>query len=540
MKFGRFPLGECTGAILAHTLRAGKLVIRKGTVLSDDDLRRIADEGVTSLIVAIAGAGDVNEDVAAARIAAALQMRGAGTADAGTGRVNFYASHSGVLRVSKDAIDAVNAIDPGITFATLGDFEPVRAGRMVATVKIIPYAVAESAVRAVEELAARAEILTVHGYQAKRIGMISTRLPSLKDSTIAKTERVLEARLEPSGSTIAFHDVVGHEAAEVEQALRQRAGDCDLLIVFGASAICDDRDVIPEGLRSAGGRVIRLGMPVDPGNLLMLGELDGKPVLGAPGCARSPARNGFDFVLERLLAGVDVSSGDVAGMGAGGLLMEIASRPQPREAAGGGEAERSVTAIVLAAGQSRRMGDDNKLLLEHGGKPILRHVVEAALGAGSIGEVLVVTGHEASAVEAALAGLDVRFAHNAAYEEGLSASLRRGIEAIAPGSSHALILLGDMPGISAAMIERMASALGGSEGRVPAEKTIVVATSQGKRGNPVLWPRSHFEALASISGDTGARHIIGQNRENVVEVEIGEAAALDVDTPEAYVALKDR
>ena len=539
MRFGRFPLDQCTGAILAHTLRAGKLVIRKGAVLSKTDLQRIADEGISSLIVAIPGEDDVNENTAAARIASALQMHGASAADAGTGRVNFHADHGGVLRVSKDVIDAINAVDPGITFATLAYFEPVKAGRMVATVKIIPYAVAESAVRAVEELAVKSEILTVKGYEARRIGMMSTRLPSLKDATIAKTERVLEGRLQPSGSRIVFHDAVGHDAGELEQALRKRTGDCDILIVFGASAICDERDVIPEGLRSAGGKVIRLGMPVDPGNLLMLGELNGKPVLGAPGCARSPARNGFDFVLERLLAGIHVSSGDIAGMGAGGLLMEIASRAQPREAVASGKADVTITAIILAAGQSRRMGADNKLLLEHDGKPILRHVAEAALGARSASDVVVVTGHEAEAVEEALAGLDVRLVHNAAYEEGLSASLRSGIEAVSPETSHALVLLGDMPGISAAMIERMASALDAGDSLVPAEKAILVATSQGKRGNPVLWPRAHFEALAAISGDTGARHIIGQNRDAVIEVEIGAAAALDVDTPEAYAALKD-
>ena len=538
MKFGRFPLDECDGAILAHTLRAGKLVIRKGAALSKADLQRIADEGIDSLIVAVPGNDDVNEDVAASRIAAALQMHGAGAAEAGTGRVNFHADHGGVLRVSKDVIDAINAVDPGITFATLSDFEPVRAGRMVATVKIIPYAMAESAVRAVEALAAKAEILAIHGYAARRIGMISTRLPSLKDATIAKTERVLEGRLQPSVSEIVFHDVVDHDAGELKQALRQRAGDCDIFIVFGASAICDEKDVIPEGLRSAGGEVIRLGMPVDPGNLLMLGELDGKPVLGAPGCARSPARNGFDFVLERLLAGIDVSSSDIAGMGAGGLLMEIASRPQPREAAASGKADVSITAIILAAGQSRRMGADNKLLLEHDCKPILRHVAEAALGAKSVSDVVVVTGHEAEAVADALSGLDVRLVHNVAYEEGLSASLRSGIEAVSPETSHALVLLGDMPGISAGMIERMASALEDGEDKVPAEKAILVATSQGKRGNPVLWPRAHFEALAAISGDTGARHIIGQNRDAVIEVEIGKAAALDVDTPEAYAELK--
>lgn len=539
MKFGRFLLEDCGGAILAHTLRQGKLTIRKGTVLSKADLQQVSDAGIDSLIVAIPGKEDVNEDVAAGRIAEALGVSGAIAADAGTGRVNFHAEHAGVLRISAERIDAINAVDPGITFATLADFMPVKAGRMVATVKIIPYAVAEKAVEAVEALAGQAGVLAVHNYAAKRVGLISTRLPALKDATIAKTARVMAGRLQASGSTVVFHDAVGHEAAQIEEALRQRAGDCDLMIVFGASAICDDRDVIPEGLRAAGGKVVRLGMPVDPGNLLMLGELDGKPVLGAPGCARSPARNGFDFVLERLLAGIAVTSQDIGRMGSGGLLMEIASRPQPREASGSSKAKTFISAIVLAAGQSRRMGKDNKLLLDHGGEPIVRHVMRAALDAKSIAKVIAVTGYEGEAVKAALEGLDVKVVHNAGYEEGLAASLRCGIEAVSPGASHVIILLGDMPKVTPDMLEAMAKALGENAHGIAAEKAIVVATNKGKRGNPVLWPRAHFEALAAISGDTGARHLIGQNADDVVEVEIGEAAALDVDTPQAYALLKD-
>ncbi len=104
-----------------------------------------------------------------------------------------------------------------------------------------------------------------------------------------------------------------------------------MVIVFGASALCDFDDVIPAAIRAAGGEVLRAGMPVDPGNLLVLGRLGETPVIGAPGCARSPKENGFDWVLDRLIAGLDVTSDDIAGMGVGGLLMEIPTRPQPRE-----------------------------------------------------------------------------------------------------------------------------------------------------------------------------------------------------------------
>ncbi|MCB1386167.1 MAG: molybdopterin-binding/glycosyltransferase family 2 protein [Nitratireductor sp.] len=534
MRFGRFPLADCKGAVLAHSLRQDDLVIRKGAKLTADLLGTIAEKGIETLTVAIPEPGDVDEDSAARRIAAAFKLTGIEAADAGTGRVNLHASCSGVFTASRPLVDAINAIDPDITLATLDDHEPVRDGRMVATVKIIPYFVAGAALEAVERIAAGGEVIAVHAYAAKRVGVISTSLPSLKDSVIAKTGRVLQSRLDASGSEIAFHERTAHDAGEVEAAIRRHSGDCDMLIIFGASAISDALDVIPAGLRAAGGDIVHLGMPVDPGNLLMLGALDGKPVLGAPGCARSAARNGFDFVLERLLAGIAVTARDVAGMGVGGLLMEIASRPQPREtaAADGGSAPH-LAAIILAAGQSRRMGGRNKLLLTHDGKPLVAHVADAALAAGAVEDVIVVTGHQRGEVEAALAGRPVRLVHNPAYEEGLSSSLRAGIEALAGTVTHAMILLGDMPQITSAMLETMAGGLA----EAPSAQ-IRIATANGKRGNPVLWPRAYFEQLAAISGDTGARHVIGQHRDHVMEIELGGAAALDVDTPEAYQALE--
>ncbi len=250
---------------------------------------------------------------------------------------------------------------------------------------------------------------------------------------------------------------------------------------------------------------------------LVLGEIDGRPVIGAPGCARSPKENGFDWILNRLLAGIDVTSDDIAGLGVGGLLTEIASRPQPRE----GRAPR-IGAVVLAAGTSSRMGDANKLLATVGGKPLVRIATEAALGSRAT-PVVVVTGHEAEEVKAALAGLDVRFADNPEYAKGMSTSVRAGIAALPPAADGAVILLGDMPEVTAATVDALIAAF--APGR------IVVATSGGRRGNPVLWSRQHFAALAAVDGDAGGRGIIEANPGAVFAVEAGPSATFDVDTP---------
>ena len=200
---------------------------------------------------------------------------------------------------------------------------------MVGTVKIIPFAAPGAAINAACAVGGRSAI-AIAPYRAQRIGVISTLLPGLKASVIAKTLKVLEDRLAPSGSLILMETRVAHDAETVAFAIDKMAPHCDALILFGASAITDRRDVIPTAIERSGGRIEHFGMPVDPGNLLLLARRGEQPILGAPGCARSPKENGFDWVLSRLLADVPISRADIQGMGVGGLLMEIASRPQPR------------------------------------------------------------------------------------------------------------------------------------------------------------------------------------------------------------------
>ena len=215
------------------------------------------------------------------------------------------------------------------------------------------------------------------------------------------------------------------------------------MIVFGASAIADRRDVIPAAITEIGGAIEHFGMPVDPGNLLLIGSAGGVPVLGAPGCARSPVENGFDWVLMRLLAGLKVTRAELTGMGVGGLLMEIVTRPQPRTVADL-EANRNVAAIVLAAGRSTRMGGPNKLLAELDGKKLVRIVAEQAL-ASKATDVIVVTGHQADLVEQALAGLNVKFVRNPDFAGGLASSVKAGISAVPDNADGAVVCLGDMP-----------------------------------------------------------------------------------------------
>jgi molybdenum cofactor cytidylyltransferase len=261
---------------------------------------------------------------------------------------------------------------------------------------------------------------------------------------------------------------------------------------------------------------------------MLIGSVGTTPVIGAPGCARSPKENGFDWLLARMLAKLPVRSDDVTALGVGGLLMEIITRPQPREGAVGAEVPRKVAALVLAAGRSTRMGGPNKMLAEFGGKPIIRRTVEAVL-ASRARPVIVVTGHEGDRVAAALKGLDVKFVRNQNYAEGLSTSLKAGIGALPPDVDAAAIALGDMPAVTGALINKLTQAINPARGAL-----IAVPTRDGRRGNPVVWSRRFFDDLEQLEGDSGARHLIAQHNEAVAEVPVeDDGAFFDIDTPEA-------
>jgi molybdenum cofactor cytidylyltransferase len=336
MKFGAVSLAEAIGALAAHSIRAGDVIIRKGHRISEEDAGRLAAAGLDAVTVVQLEAGDIGEDEAAQKLADAFAGDNVDVERPFTGRSNLFASRAGILKIRRETIDVVNRVDEAITVATLPAFRAVVAGEMIGTVKIIPYAIPEILL---DEAVRRAgkEAISVAPYRLRRVGVVSTLTPSLKASVVDKTLQVLQRRLDPAGAAISAEARVKHEVQDLRAALSSPAmHDAELIVVFGASAIADRRDVIPQAIEAAGGRVEHFGMPVDPGNLLLVGSCGNVPVIGAPGCARSPKENGFDWMLQRLLAGLPISREDITGLGVGGLLMEIVSRPQPRA---GGESK---------------------------------------------------------------------------------------------------------------------------------------------------------------------------------------------------------
>jgi len=327
MEFGPVPTMKALGAILAHSVQIEGRRLRKGVRLEQSHLDQLRAAGRSEVTVARLGRDDIHEDDAALALAQALVPDEAAAhlrlGPVGTGRCNIFATAPGVVQINAEAIDALNAIHPMITVSTVPQLHRMERGGMVATVKIIAYGVPEAALKQTQVAGQGA--LHVATAQIQRASYIETTLAA---PIAPKGAEVNRGRVEALGAAMADPVYCSHDVPALAQSLCQADGD--MIMILTASATSDLRDTAPEAVRQAGGTIAHFGMPVDPGNLLFLGELNGKPVIGLPGCARSPALNGADWVLERLICGIPVNAHDIMGMGVGGLLKEIPTRPQPR------------------------------------------------------------------------------------------------------------------------------------------------------------------------------------------------------------------
>jgi molybdenum cofactor cytidylyltransferase len=548
MQFGEVPVAKAEGAILVHSLRLGATALKKGRILSAADITALDAAGIDEVTVVRLEPGDIREDPAADHVAASIAGPGIATAAAFTGRANLFAQHKGLLVFDRERLNRLNLIDEAVTLGTLPPYAVVEPRQMVATVKIIPFAVPEDAIARCAAIAAEGgKLLRVAAFRPLVVGLIQTRLPGLKETILDKTREVTTGRLHALGCSLAFERRCAHRNAALAQQIAAAIGEVEMLLIHGASAIVDRRDVIPAAIEAAGGTVDHFGMPVDPGNLLLLGHVAGKPVLGLPGCARSSKVNGFDWVLERLVAGLPMGPKEIMSMGAGGLLAEIPARGLKRVEAGAapdvGPGAKPVAkvppgpriaALLLAAGKSSRMGS-NKMLEEIDGRPMVARTAQRLLSSRAR-PIVAVLGNQADAVDAALGKLPVERVRNPDYADGLSTSLKCGLAALPGDIDGAVVCLGDMPLIAGRDIDRLIAAFNPLEGRA-----IVVPTRRGQRGNPLLWSRQFFPEMMALSGDSGARRLIEEHADLVGEIEMdNDSVLIDIDTQDALADLRER
>lgn len=535
MNFGEFPCDAAAGVMLAHTLKVGGRTLKKGHVLGAQELAWLREAGIASVAGARLEPGELGEDAAAGAVAALLggPATNSELRPAYTGRCNLHAAVHGVLELDVEAIDRLNLIDEAVTIATLPQHALVRPGQVIASVKIIPFGVPGSLVEACRAQLAERPLVRVARLEPRRVALIMSDLPGMKESIFRGTVEVTRQRVEGLGSRLALVLRCCHDRAAIESMLRQAlAAGCDLVLVAGATVAKDRQDIAPAAVTAAGGAIEHFGMPVEPGNMLVLARIGAVPVIILPGCGRSRRSNGLDRVLQRLLAGLAPTREDIMRMGVGGLIRSPLEAEDPEGDDEGGETAPAaapgprIAALVLAAGRSSRMGADNKLLAEVDGIPMALRAVNAARASRAAGVVAVV-GHQAAEVGAMLCGSGATIVDNPDYAQGMSASLRRGIAALPADVDAVLVVLGDMPRITAAHLDRLIAAFD------PADPAIVVPERDGRRGNPILWPREFFAAMCALTGDQGARGLLERYPERIRRVAIDdEAIFLDVDRPE--------
>ena len=332
MKFGEVPIDESVGAILAHKLfnQSGKLIFNKGHRLAEADLAALRQLGLERVTVTQLSAADLHEDAAAKRIGAAVAGAKLRMRAPGVGRANLTAAERGVLHVDVPRLELINNIYDGITIATLREFSLVDVGEMVALVKIVPFGVPAARVVDVERIAqASGAVLQIRPLEKKRVALIVSGSESTRTRLMKSFHEPVRRRIKGWGSQLLAPAFALHNARSIADAIRAQS-KADMILVAGISAIIDREDVVPSALVLAGGSITLHGVPVDPGTLLMMGYLGDVPVVGAPGCIKSPKTNIIDWILPRLLSGERLTRANLVSMGHGGLLKDIAERPMPR------------------------------------------------------------------------------------------------------------------------------------------------------------------------------------------------------------------
>ncbi len=542
MEFGEFPLSEIDGAILAHSHRLNSVTLKKGKRLDVTDIEILREAGYRKIVCAKLHPSDVLEDLAADRLIQGLVSRDLRTSKAFTGRCNLFAEKTGLICYETEQINKFNSVDETITLGIVPAYQRVTARQMIATLKIIPFAIPENVLRLALSVAEKAHpLIQLKRFKPSRIGLLQSEFAGTKQSVLDSTRNITQNRLSELGSDLVQEYRCQHDSISMTQGIKTLLKkNIDILLISGASAVVDRRDIIPDSIERVGGTIIHFGMPVDPGNLLLIGRIKNVHVIGMPGCARSPKLNGFDFVLQRLLAGLEINPLEIMRMGPGGLLKDVKNRPLPRAKTNHVKSDQiyqkpKIGAILLAAGQSRRMGKSNKLLVEIDGLSMVKTCAINILKS-SIEKLVSVIGYQDDRVREELSNLNIQICYNAEYDLGLSSSLQIGISALKNDIKAILVCLGDMPYVTAAHLDSLIEAYNPSEGRL-----ICVPTWKGKRGNPVLWDRQFFPEIMEITGDVGARHLIGAYSELVVEVEMNDNGVLtDIDTPHALSSLKTK
>lgn len=308
------------GRVLCHDVRGvdGRVAVGKGLVLDGAAAARLLGLPWREIHLLELEPGDIHEEPAGARLSQASAGDGVEVKGYRGGQWSLAATRRGLLRVRGDALNEVNSQE-GMGVYTLYDLQPVEAGEVVARAKISPLAIAEPLVKRAEERAwASAGLVTVRPFETRVIGALT--YSTLEPRQRARFEAALGEKIDWLGSRLLPVRYCDNDAASVVTALEELAKNGAALVIAAGAASLDPLDSIFEGLRRAGGSMVRHGVPAHPGSLLWLAGWQGRQILGMPACGMFSQATAFDLVLPRMLAGEEVGAGELAALGHGGLL----------------------------------------------------------------------------------------------------------------------------------------------------------------------------------------------------------------------------
>ena len=320
MKLDNLPIDDSIGAILVHNIVGanGRKILSKGHVVAVEDVEKLRAFDRPSVYVARLDTDDVREDDAAARIARIVAGDGVEWSKPNGGRVNFFPTHQGILRIDVSRLKRINELQ-GITLATKPNYSLAAPKKMVATLKTVGLALPESILRRAEEIGKAFEVVAP---QIQRVAILLTGSEAGKRRTQDTYRQPIHARIDALGAHVIAEADCDDNAGAIQVALvgLLDAG-AQMIIIAGETSVMDAEDITPRGIKQAGGEIELYGAPVEPGNLLLLAYYGNVPIIGAPGCVKSRETNVVDLILPRLFAGERITKTDVVEMGEGGLLI---------------------------------------------------------------------------------------------------------------------------------------------------------------------------------------------------------------------------
>jgi molybdenum cofactor cytidylyltransferase len=322
MKVEKVPLAEAVGHILVHNQARpdGRKILKKGRRLAAEDLATLQELGQAEVYVAILDEADVDENEAARRLGKLMVREGLATSSATTGRVNLLAQVNGLFKVNVEALLEFND-RPDITLATIPNNSLVQPKMIVGTIKIIPYSVPKADLEAAEAVARREPLVEVKPFVVQQAALITTGSTAARTKVVEAFTPALRDRLASYGTTMIEGPYVAEDEQELSEALHWAlTSGAGMVLIAGETSIMDTDDITPRAIKAVGGEIVHHGVPVEPGNLMLLAYHHDIPIVGAPGCARSKSYNVVDMVLPRLAAGERLARRDLIELGHGGLL----------------------------------------------------------------------------------------------------------------------------------------------------------------------------------------------------------------------------